>query len=91
MRGILSARGGVVLVALLVGCGGGEKAAPPPAPSAAWTAAVKPWYCGPEALPPKSAGGEARQRDVAVKIVPGKDGFTALHEPMDLSVPSTAA
>lgn len=70
-----------------MGCGGGGEPAKAPAPvPVGWIAAVKPWYCGPEALPPrvskegvsKEGVSTARTRDIALKIVPGTDSFTAI-------------
>jgi hypothetical protein len=68
---------------LLVGCGTPEKPAPPPSASgAAWIASVKPWYCGTEALPPRvgpDGVSTPQARDVALKVVPGKDSFTVIY------------
>lgn len=74
-----------VLSGLLGACGGGtseKPAAPASAPSSAWIASVKPWYCGTEALPPKvgkDGVSTPQVRDVAIKVVPGSGSFTAIY------------
>ncbi|MES2639358.1 MAG: hypothetical protein V4850_07730 [Myxococcota bacterium] len=69
---------------VLVGCGTppASPAPPPPSPTTAWIAGMKPWYCGTESLPPRvGADGVStpQARDVALKIVPGKDSFTVIY------------
>jgi len=67
----------------LVACSGSPAAeAPPAGPDTAWIASIKPWYCGAEALPPKTAKDGASQvqsRDLAVRIKPGATSFTAVY------------
>ena len=68
---------------LLVGCSGNAASEPAPAgPDTAWIASLKPWYCGAEALPPKTAkdgATQAQSRDLAVRIKPGTGSFTAVY------------
>lgn len=71
----------VLACVLAMGCGLGSEPKPVPEPTIAWLSGLQPWYCGAEALPPKVAkdGTSTPQvRDIAIKMVPGRDSFTAI-------------
>ena len=72
----------VVACLFLLACSGAEAPKAAPVPSDAWVTSVKPWYCGPEPLPAltgKDGAAQPQNREVAMKLVPGKSSFTAIY------------
>ncbi len=72
----------VLACVLSMGCGFGGSGSTAPEPTTSWLSGLKPWYCGAEALPPKvgkDGAATPQVRDVALKIVPGSESFTAIY------------